>query len=481
MSEPKKKKLFELDFKPLLIGFLVLFALMVIVYVLTFVLQPGEFDRVLVDGQETIVEGSFHAVEGGIPFWRFIASPILVLGDGPNGGMIVLICLFLIIIGGTFTALDEYGILGYALGLTYSKFKDKKYRLLWITTLFIMLLGAVAGTFEEITPLIPLGVALAYTLGWDAMVGLGMTFLAVGCGFASGVFNFFNVGMAQTIAGIPLFSGLSMRILTLVLVYFVTMFFLHRYAKKIEADPTKSIVYDAERSAYWKSVGVSFDRDARKSKALLWFALLMALMVLTIIVASFIPVLQDFVLVFVVVEFFAAGTVAVLVAGMKFKHYAKTFISGALSILPIMVFILMANAVRFILTDAKVLDTVLYEMIGLTSGVPSLVVLFIIYLLVLIMELFIPGSTLKAFLLIPLIVPIALANNISAQQSVLAFAFGDGFSNMFYPTNSGVLICLGMAGVSFGKWFRWTALYQVILLIVTLGVLTLAFATGYGF
>ena len=148
MSEPKKKKLFELDFKPLLIGFLVLFALMVIVYVLTFVLQPGEFDRVLVDGQETIVEGSFHAVEGGIPFWRFIASPILVLGDGPNGGMIVLICLFLIIIGGTFTALDEYGILGYALGLTYSKFKDKKYRLLWITTLFIMLLGAVAGTFE---------------------------------------------------------------------------------------------------------------------------------------------------------------------------------------------------------------------------------------------------------------------------------------------------------------------------------------------
>jgi len=126
-----------------------------------------------------------------------------------------------------------------------------------------------------------------------------------------------------------------------------------------------------------------------------------------------------------------------------------------------------------------VLDTILHGAIGLVGELPSWAVILFIYLLVLVMNFFIPSGSAKAFMLIPLIVPMAQVFGLSAQLCVLAFAFGDGFSNVFYPTNPALLISLGLADVSYADWARYSWKFQILNLLLTASLLLMGLAAGY--
>ena len=141
--------------------------------------------------------------------------------------------------------------------------------------------------------------------------------------------------------------------------------------------------------------------------------------------------------------------------------------------------ILMASSIRYMLDEAKVLDTILHGVVGVASDLPKWVVILFIYLIVLFMNFFIASGSAKAFMLIPIIVPLAQVFGISPQLCVLAFAFGDGFSNVFYPTNPALLISLGLADVSYGEWFKWSWKFQLINIVLTSGLLLIGFAIGY--
>ena len=153
--------------------------------------------------------------------------------------------------------------------------------------------------------------------------------------------------------------------------------------------------------------------------------------------------------------------------------------NGIVSIFPAVLMILMAASIRYTLEQSHSLDTLLHGAIHLAQGLPGWVVILFIYLLVLIMNFFIPSGSAKAFMLIPLIVPLGAPFGISAQLCVLAFAFGDGFSNVFYPTNPALLIGLSLADVSYGKWFKWSGPFQLINLVLTAMVLLFGYWIGY--
>lgn len=156
-----------------------------------------------------------------------------------------------------------------------------------------------------------------------------------------------------------------------------------------------------------------------------------------------------------------------------------TFVHGMLSVLPAVLMILMANSIKYILVEGNILDTILKMMIETAQTLPRWGVILFIYLIVLIMNFFIASGSAKAFLLIPLIVPVAEAFGISAQLCIVAYAFGDGFSNIFYPTNPVLLIGLGVADVDYGKWVKWSWKFQVMNLILISGLLLLGLAIGY--
>jgi uncharacterized ion transporter superfamily protein YfcC len=476
--EKENARVMDLNIKSFVGALVMLLILMVLTYALTFVVPSGSYKRELVDGVETIVAGTYEASAGGISLWRWLLSPVLVIG-AKGGVTIIAIVIFLLIIGGAFTALDCAGVMSYMLSRIYSSFENKRYKLLAIVTLFFMALGSLVGSFEETVPLVAISVALAYSMGWDALVGLGMSLLAVGCGFTTGICNPFTVGVAQELAGLPMFSGMSFRIISFVIVYAMLLWFLMRYAKKIEKDPEKSPVYDRASAERWTAMRVDFVQDNKKDKALKLFCIILSCGVLLILCSSFIPILQDIIMPVIGLVFLLAGTCAVLASGSGVKKYLGWFKKGMVSILPAVLLILMASSIKYTLMEANILDTMLYKAVGFTESMSPAIVILIIYVLVLGMDLFISSGSAKAFLLIPLIAPLADLSGISRQLTVLAYAYGDGFSNIFYPTNPVLLISLGIVGVSYGKWAKWSIKILAPIFLITALILVVGLKVGY--
>jgi len=219
-TEGIKRKGLDISVKSFVSSIAILFVLMLFVYVLTFIVPGGEYGRIVDSNGDTIIDtqGGFKYVDGGISFIKWVLSPILVLTvDGSSTIMAVI--GFLLVAGGIFNTLEKSGLMKYILERIAHKMSKNKYTLMGFIIFFFMLLGAMIGSFEECVPLVPIVVALAISLGWDDLTGLGMSLLAVGCGFASGVCNPFTVGIAQEIAGITMFSGIWFRILCFVIIY----------------------------------------------------------------------------------------------------------------------------------------------------------------------------------------------------------------------------------------------------------------------
>lgn len=459
------KKL-NVSVKSFITAIAVIAVLSCLTYALTFVIEAGEYSRIIDEQGNMVIDptGGFDYVKGGLSVWKWLLSPILVLGADGSGTLIAVI-VFLLVIGGVFTCLEDCGIMSYMLAYIVDKFGNARYKLMYILTFFFMAMGAFIGSFEECVPLVPIVVSLSISLGWDSLTGLGMSLLAVGCGFASGVFNPFTVGIAQTIAGLSMFSGVSMRLLSFVLIYILLMFFLVKHAKKIETNT------EANKS--------EFVQDNKSSKALKRFVFILGMGIAIVLLSGVIPSLQDLTMVVVALAFLLAGIIAVLTAGMPIKKLLKVFGKGIVTMLPAVLLILMASSIKYILTESKILDTLLYYAVEAASGMPKWGVILFIYGIVLIMNFFISSGSAKAFLLMPLIVPMAQIFGIPTQLTVLAFAFGDGFSNVFYPTNAALLIALSLAGVSYGKWVKYSWKFQAANLALTSILLLFGLVIGY--
>jgi len=171
--------------------------------------------------------------------------------------------------------------------------------------------------------------------------------------------------------------------------------------------------------------------------------------------------------------------VAVLAAGMGVKGLGKSFLSGLIAFAPSVLMILMAASIRYTLVEGKILDSLLHMAVGAAGGMSRGVLVLFIYLICLVLNFFIPSGSAKAFLLIPLVIPLADVFGISPQLCVMAFAFGDGFSNVFYPTNPVLLISLGLADVSYGRWVKWTWKFQLFVLLVTALLLLFGLSVHY--
>lgn len=437
-----EKKGLNISVKSFISAIAVIFILMILTYGLTFVV-PG----------------------GGISFGKWILSPVLVLGAEGNVSLIAVI-IFLLVIGGVFNCLDKCGLMKYILDKITYNYGKERYKLLAVVSLFFMLMGSFIGSFEECVPLVPMVVALAIRLGWDAFVGVGMSLLAIGCGFAAGVCNPFTIGVAQELAGLPMFSGMWLRLVAFVLVYVLLLGFLIHYAKKIEKPLDENV------GAF------IFIRRKEMDNGFICFASLMLSGIVIVLSSVFIKALQDYTMIIVAVTFLVAGIASALLTGMG-GNLVTTFWHGLTSVLPAVIMILMANSIKFTLEEGNILGTILNAAVDMAQHLPRWTVILFIYLIALVMNFFISSGSAKAFLLMPLMVPVAEVFGISAQLCVLAYAFGDGFSNVFYPTNPVLLISLGLANVDYGKWVKWSYKFQGLNLLLTSGLLLLGLVIGY--
>ena len=480
----------EISKRAVLISVVIVLVLVIAAIVLTQVLPRGEYERVPDEsGNMQIVPGTY-AEDDSLPslkWWQAVFAPFLVLDPTMDGSLMVwaLIAL-LLVIGAVFTALDHTGVLIYMVEALRNKFRTRRYALLFILPLAFMFLGSSAGMFEELIPLVPVVVLLCYAFGWDALVGLAISVLAACFGFTAGVVNPFTVGVSQNLMGIPMFSGIEMRLLTFVVAYGILMAFVYPYARKIEKKPQRSLVYleDTRKKHGFDFSSAEFVRDEGKSRALKWFACWMLVVVFFAVLSIFIqphyiPALGDFsladyVLYITVAIYVVAGIGACVMCGLRGKELFKKLGKGLVTLLPAVAMILIASGVRYIMEKGYVMDTILYKVTSACAGQSPAVIILLVYLAIFIFEMFIPSGSAKAFLLMPMIGAMCTQLGIDGQVAVLAFAYGDGFANVLLPTNAGLLLILGMTTVNYPKWIRWSGKIQFTLLAATVGILMLA-------
>ena len=457
-----------------LIAIGIIFVLMVCTYILTLVVPGGEYARIIDESGNSVIdtEAGFRYVEGGIPFWKWLLSPILVLG-AEGSGTIIAILIFLLVIGGVFNSLTAGGLMNYMLGSIVNRYGDVKYKLMAVLVLFFMAMGSLVGSFEEVIPMAPIVVALAVALGWDKVTGVAISLLAAGCGFAAGIANPFTIGVAQGLAGLPMFSGIWLRIVSFILIYAMLLWFIRWHALKIE-DKAGNISGVSERSAAIEHV-----YDAGMSRGLKVFAVILGIGIAIVLSSSFITALQDYTMIIVALMFLIAGIAAVLISGMSIRELGRTFLQGMVAIAPSILMILMASSIKYTMVESKILDTILHSAAEMAGDMSKAEVILFIYAICLVMNFFISSGSAKAFLLIPIIAPLAQLFGISMQLAIVAFAFGDGFSNVIYPTNAGLLITLGLSDVSYGEWFRYSWRFQILNLILTSAILLMGLAVGY--
>jgi len=296
----QEKKGLNISTKSFLSAIMIIFALMTAVYVLTFLIPGGEYARILDENGNTVIDqaAGYSHVQGGLPLWKWILSPVLVLGAEGNGSLIGVI-VFLLVVGGIFNSLEKSGLMKYMLDRIAHKFEKNRYQLLLLIPLFFMAMGSLIGSFEECVPLVPIVVALSVNLGWDVLTGIGMSLLAIGCGFAAGVCNPFTVGVAQELAGLPMFSGMWFRVLSFGFIYVLFIWFLYSHARKIEKPVEK--VFGSS----------GFVPNKAMDRGVLLFGTILGTGILLVLSSVFVTVLQDLTMIIVAVMFLAAGIAAV--------------------------------------------------------------------------------------------------------------------------------------------------------------------------
>lgn len=474
---------FQISKRSLLTAIIIISLLIVFSYCLTLFVPPGEYDTTIApDGSESIVPDSYKQTGEPChyPVYNIVLSVFKSFAPGGNlNTTMIFIMLFILLIGGSFTLLDKSGILRAVIAKIAAKMMHKKYLLVAVISFVFMFLGSFCGILEEIVPLIPLIVGLSYMLGWDSLMGLGLSILSTSFGFAAALYNPFSILIAQQLAGVPIYSGTWLRLIFFVVIYIVLLVFLLRYAKKLDANPLASKVYqaDAQRREKYSLTPDQIKEAAQfNKKPIVIVGILLAAMLVFLVAAPFVG-LASYSMIVIAILFILASVIGAKFAG--YQSTAKTFFKGMLDISPGILLIPMAMAVSTIIQDSGIMDTLLYNASNAISGSSPYVNILIIYVAILVLELFVAQASAKAFLILPLIVPLTTSLGITGQTTVLAYVLGDGFLNVLYPTNAMLLIALGLTTVSYPKWFRFTIGVQLIIMAISIGFLMLAVGIGY--
>jgi len=462
----------------------IILALMIVSGILTRILPAGAYERIESEGRTLVVDGSYREIaRPDYPFWRWFTAPFELL-FGPDNITPIMLILFLAMVGGAITILDSAGVMEALINFLVSKFSKRKYLLIVIMIFFFMAGASFVGIYEEMIPLIIFIVPVAISLGWDSLTGLGMSLLPLAFGFSAAVTNPFTIAVAQRIADLPLFSGAPLRLIFFIVVFALVCFFVIRYAKKVERNPQSSICCADDEALRKKLLAVSSKHESKtigkgQWRALIWFASCVVLAMIFILVTARTP-LADIAFPLLTLMFLLGGIGGGIFSGLKAAQIGKAFGKGVMNFLPGILLVLMAYSVKHIIATGMIMDTILYRAAQLISRSPPTAAAFLVYATTLGMNFFIGSASAKAFLMMPLLAPLADLVGITRQTAVLAFNFGDGFSNVIYPTNALLLIALSFSVISYTKWIRWTWKLHLAILAVTSIFLIIAVRIGFG-
>lgn len=496
--------------------------------VLSWVVPAGEYERHTSDvngvGRTVIVPGSFHRVEAAPQTWQVFSS--LLDGFEKQAGIIA----FLLIIGGAFQLLNsskaiDVGILSFL----RSSRRLERYRLikaigverviLVAVIVLFSLFGAVFGMSEETLAFVIILVPLAISMGYDSITGLCMVYVAAHVGFSGAVLNPFTIGIAQGLSDLPLFSGFEYRLVCWCVLTVCLIICVLRYAGKVKRNPSFSPMYRADE--YWrqkeKQADIRIEYAVLRQSVYVYFILLAVLVVFSVyypltefrigsVVLNFcavplatglfalsggwalkksfhffILVLLAFTIVFLIVGvmgygwylseisalFLVMGILSGYAAGKKTEEVIKLFQEGAKDMLSVAIVVALAGGIIQVLQDGKVIDSILHALASGLHKAGKVASIGVMYGIQTLINIIIPSGSAKAALTMPIMAPFSDVVGISRQATVMAYQFGDGFTNMITPTSAVLMGALGIARIPYEVWVKWFG--KILLLFILLG------------
>ena len=470
METTKNRKLINISTKTFIGVAVLLFLCMVAAIIMTFAIPKSEF---VYEGDKLVGIATLNE-KGGIPIWKGIFSPFLLLGA--DGGIsIIMLCIFLLVIGGAFQAMNDNNGIKVIVSRIIERFKNRKFLLLCIVALIFMVFGAFLGLFEEMLTLLPIVAILALSLGYDSFTGFLISIVACGFGFSTAITNPFTVIFASNLLGVSPFVKVWFRIIIFIVMYGLMVLTIFLYTKRIKKKPESSLTY--ERDLELKDEEFTNEVIPNEKKIFVSYVSFFALALATIIIFSAISAIRDYTVVGLIVVFLFGGILVSLIStDWDFKKTFKSFGKGALSVLPTLVFILMASSIKYILAEGHVLPTIVNSINNAVADKNIFAITFILFAIILGLEFFISSSTAKAVFVMSIVGVLTLG--LSKEMLVLIYTFADGYTNLLFPTSPVLLIGLSMMGVSYFTWLKksWPLFIVTFSLVALFLVLAIVIA-----
>lgn len=433
--------------------FALLLGLVVVAALLTHLIPAGRFDRREDQGRQVVIPGSYHPVE------RHAAGLGDVFMAYPRGlAATASIVFYIFIIGGAFGVIGATGAIDATIGATVRAASGRGPWVIALLMLGFSIGGGTIGLAEETLPFIPALIALTRRLGYDDLTGCAIALVGAGAGFSGAFLNPFTVGVGQAIAGLPLFSGLGYRLIVWSLITALGMVYVLRHARRVVAVPPQN------------------DTDAVASDAPLERRHLAVLGVVVLALGGVVvgAMRWGWGLEQLAALFVAVASATGIVGGLGINRTAEAFVEGAAAITGGALVVGLARGVLVIFDGAAVTDSLLHALSGFVTALPAWASVSGIYVVQIVLSYIVPSGSGQAALSLPILLPLGDMAGVARQTSVLAYQFGDGFSNILTPTQGYFMAALALAKIPFAKWARFILPLQLLWIVAGWGLLLLA-------
>ncbi|MEB6291750.1 YfcC family protein [Staphylococcus xylosus] len=464
---PKSKKKFKMPHI-----YVILFVFGVIATIATYIVPSGEFKRIKgPEGREMVDADSFQYITsapvGIVDFISIIPRGLIEAGE---------IVFFTLIIGGMFMVLRRTGIIEIAVDNLARRFIYKSIFIIPVLTTVFAIVATLIGTAELSLVYIPVIIPLIIALGYDSITATAIALCGTVVGFTVGVLNPINTGLAQKLSGIPVFSGIGLRIILFIVVLAVTIIFIMRYAKKVQKQPTLSSVYedDSEKRELYQHITEHVPTTATTRQK--WgIAVIFAFFIILVYGVT----TQGWFMVEMAGLFIFMGVIVGIVSGLSMQTICEAFNDGFKDVLMGAIIVGLAHSIAVVLEDGKIMDTIVHGLGSIIDGTTPTIAVIGMYAVQMLINFIISSGSGQALVTMPIMAPLADMLGITRQTAVLAFQLGDGFTHIFYPTSGYFMAALAIGGVSYTKWIRFFFPLFIIWVVISIITLIIAQLSGW--
>ena len=352
-----------------------------------------------------------------------------------------------------------------AINVMLKKLNGREKVLLPLFMVIFAIAGSTYGEIDTVRALMPLMVGLCIAIGYDGIVGMAITMLAVNTGFASATTNPFTIGIAQSIAELPINSGLLYRVIIFAVFITLTVMYTMRYANKIKNDPSKSLVKDVDFRS------LKMDREeVENSQFTLRHKIIMLVLLATIVFIVYSTLALGWYINEMSAIFLLSGVIVSIIGGFKPDEIAKNLLDSCSDMLIGAITVGMARAILVILRQGNIIDTIVYYLYIPLKNLPSWLAAEGMLVVQNLINFFIPSGSGQATAIMPIMVPLSDLVHVNRQVAVLAYQMGDGYSNLLWPTS--VVTSCAIAKVPVDKWYKfYIPLFGIMFVLQTFFVI----------